>query len=69
MNFCITDKFMTVQEVFKFFFKIFLLAHLLHCVARVFILGMLTALYGDSIFLLGSLTTQPVFFFLVHSQP
>ena len=44
--------------MFKFFFKIFLLAHSLHRLARDFILGMLTALSGESIFLLGTLTAQ-----------
>jgi len=58
---------MAVQEVFifKFFFKIFLLAHLLCCVVRVFILCMLTALCGDSTFLLGAHTTQPECIFLL----
>jgi len=66
INFCITGKFMTVQEfIFKFFFKIFLLAHLLHCVVRVLILGVLTALCADSIFLVGALTTELEYIFLL----
>jgi len=48
-----------------FFWALFPLAHSLQCVARVFILGMLTALSGGSIFLLGTFSALSECIFLL----